>query len=139
MYEAVIDLDNATIVFVKGLNLSPGRHGNPSRYECVYGWDFKKPRLLSTSDVISATQEIVRSKTSLSVFSSRNKSVKVSVRIKGRGILQSIATPVYRRDLEPQDRVKHDFWVCTMVRNQARFLKEWVMYHAHIRVRQWFI
>lgn len=139
MYEAVIDRDNATIIFVKGLNLRPGRHGNPSRYECVYGWDFKKPRLLLTSDVISAAQEIVRCKTPLSVLSSWNKSVKVSVRIKGRGILQSIARPVYRRELETQDRVKHDFCVCTMVRNQARFLKEWVMYHTRIGVRHWFI
>ena len=29
--------------------------------------------------------------------------------------------------------------VCTMVRNQARFLREWIAYHSKIGVGQWFI
>ncbi|PKI79105.1 hypothetical protein CRG98_000397 [Punica granatum] len=29
--------------------------------------------------------------------------------------------------------------VCTMVRNQARFIREWVMYHFKIGVERWFI
>lgn len=29
--------------------------------------------------------------------------------------------------------------VCTMVRNQARFLREWVTYHSRIGVERWFI
>ncbi|KAL5717797.1 hypothetical protein ACHQM5_010762 [Ranunculus cassubicifolius] len=139
-YEAVIDRDNTTIVFVKGLNLRPGRLGEPSRYECVYGWNFSKPRLLLKSDVLSAAQEIVRCKTPLSVLSSPNKSIKVSISLKRYGILQSIARPKYIQESYIQERrKKHEMCVCTMVRNQARFMKEWIMYHARIGVQSWFI
>ncbi|MCL7042572.1 hypothetical protein MKW94_014899 [Papaver nudicaule] len=142
VYEAVIDnLDNTTIVFVKGLNLRPERLGVPSRYECVYGWDFKKPKFILTSEaVLSVAQEIVRCKTPLSVLNSHEKSIKVSIRVKGRGILNSVARPDYL--LEPSHTVirkKHEMCVCTMVRNQARFLREWVMYHGRIGVQRWFI
>jgi hypothetical protein len=34
---------------------------------------------------------------------------------------------------------KHNVCACTMVWNQARFLKEWVMYHSYIGVERWFL
>ncbi|PIA51410.1 hypothetical protein AQUCO_01100320v1 [Aquilegia coerulea] len=139
VYEAVLDRDNTTIIFVKGLNLRPDRLADSSRYECVYGWDFEKPRLLLTSEVISAAQEIVRCKTPLSVLSSLNKSIKVSVKVKRRGILHSVARLDYRLESDSGDQKKYEMCVCTMVRNQARFLREWVMYHARIGVQRWFI
>ncbi|CAK9138529.1 unnamed protein product [Ilex paraguariensis] len=36
-------------------------------------------------------------------------------------------------------RKQHEMCICTMLRNQARFLREWVMYHARIGVQRWFI
>lgn len=150
VYEAVIDRDNTTVVFVKGLNLRPERFSDASRYECVYGWDFKRPKFLLRSDAVSVAQEIVRCKTPLSVLSGSprrmmNNSVKVSIRVKGRGIFDSIAQSVpglglgLRPKHDPPARKEHEMCVCTMLRNQARFLKEWVMYHAHIGVQRWFI
>uniref|UniRef100_A0A5B7C131 Glycosyltransferase family 92 protein n=1 Tax=Davidia involucrata TaxID=16924 RepID=A0A5B7C131_DAVIN len=142
-YEAMIDRDNTTIVFVKGLNLRSGRVSNPSRFECVYGWDFRKPKFLLRSDVISIAQEIVRCKTPLSILNGpqkfQNSSIKVSVRVIGRGILHSIARPDRRLRPDPPGRKQHEMCICTMVRNQARFLREWVMYHARIGVERWFI
>ncbi|KAG6659638.1 glycosyltransferase family 92 protein RCOM_0530710-like [Carya illinoinensis] len=146
-YEAMIDRDNTTIVFVKGLNLRPERLSNVSRFECVYGWDFRRPKFLLRSDVVSIAQEIVRCKTPLSVLNSprrmstSNNSVKVSVRLKGRGIFRSIARPGsgLRPGNDPYTRKQYEMCVCTMLRNQARFLKEWVMYHARIGVQRWFI
>lgn len=152
VYEAIIDRDNTTVVFVKGLNLRPERLSDASRYECVYGWDFKRPKFLLRSDAVSVAQEIVRCKTPLSVLSGSprrmmNNSVKVSVRVKGRGIFNSIARPVLvlglgpglRSEHDPPARKEHEMCVCTMLRNQARFLKEWVMFHAQIGVQRWFI
>ncbi|OVA20494.1 protein of unknown function DUF23 [Macleaya cordata] len=141
VYEALIDRDNTTIVFVKGLNLRPERLSESSRYECVYGWDFKRPKFLLTSEaVLSVAQEIVRCKTPLSVLNTQDKSVKVSVRVKGRrGILNSVARPDYLPESDTHVGKKHEMCVCTMVRNQARFLREWVMYHARIGVERWFI
>lgn len=143
VYEAMIDRDNTTIVFVKGLNLRPEKVGDTSRYECVYGWNFTRPRYLLRSDVVSIAQEIVRCKTPLSVLSSPRRmgnSVKVSVRVKGRGIFGSIARAGLRSvPPDPPTRKEHEMCVCTMFRNQARFLKEWVIYHAKIGVQRFFI
>ncbi|XP_030544783.2 glycosyltransferase family 92 protein RCOM_0530710 [Rhodamnia argentea] len=142
VYEAMIDRDNTTVVFVKGLNLRPERVSNASRFECVYGWDFRKPRFLLRSDVESIAQEIVRCKTPLSVLSSpqrNNASVKVSIRVKGGPTLRSIARPRHRAALKPLARKHHSMCICTMVRNQARFIREWVVYHARVGVQRWFI
>ncbi|KAF8026126.1 hypothetical protein BT93_F2818 [Corymbia citriodora subsp. variegata] len=142
VYDAMIDRDNTTIVFVKGLNLRPERVSNASRFECVYGWDFGKPRFMLRSNVESIAQEIVRCKTPLSVLSSPRRhgaSVKVSIRVKGGPTLRSIARPGHRAALEPLTRKLHNMCICTMVRNQARFIREWVMYHARIGVQRWFI
>ncbi|PON95262.1 Glycosyltransferase [Trema orientale] len=144
-YEALIDRDNTTIVFVKGLNLRPEKVSDATKFECVYGWDFRSPKFLLRSEVILIAQEIVRCRTPLSVLSGPmrvNSSVKVSVRMKGRENfnLQTIARPRTRPESNPNlTRKHHEMCVCTMVRNQARFLKEWVMYHAQIGVQRWFI
>lgn len=140
-YEAIIDRDNTTIVFVKGLNLRSGRASDPSRFECVFGWDFTRPKFLFRSEVISVAQEIVRCKTPLSILSGSqmvNDSIKVSVRVTRRGILDSMARPDNRVP-HPPARKQHEVCVCTMLRNQARFLREWVMYHARLGVQRWFI
>ncbi|XAR58251.1 hypothetical protein NMG60_11026669 [Bertholletia excelsa] len=138
-YEAVIDRDNTTIVFVKGLNLRPGRVSSPSRLECVYGWDFTRPRLLLRSDVVSVAQEIVRCRTPLSVLTQVNNSMKVSVRVVGKRLMDSVARPDYMMGIDPPDSEPYEMCVCTMLRNQARFLREWVMYHARIGVQRWFV
>ncbi|XP_057982301.1 glycosyltransferase family 92 protein RCOM_0530710 [Malania oleifera] len=138
-YDTVIDRDNSTVVFVKGLNLRPERVANPSRFECVYGWNFTKPKFILRSDVLSVAQEIVRCRTPLSVLNGSQRilnSIKVSVRIKGKGTVPSIAHP---KPLPEPDPARHEMCVCTMVRNQARFLREWIMYHAQIGVNRWFI
>lgn len=144
VYEAMIDRDNTTIVFVKGLNLRSERTSNASKFECVYGWDFEKPKFLLRSEIVSIAQEILRCKTPLSILRRSgphvgNDSVKVSVRVKGRGIIPSIARVGLRPEHDPPAQKEHEMCVCTMVRNQARFMKEWVMYHAQIGVQRWFI
>ncbi|XP_010555914.1 PREDICTED: glycosyltransferase family 92 protein RCOM_0530710 [Tarenaya hassleriana] len=141
-YDAVIDYDNSTVVFAKGLNLRQSKVADMSRYECVYGWDFTKPNCLLRSEVISAAQEIVRCRTPLSVVDgprSAHSQVKVSVRVKGRrgGMLPSSAHPV--RVKNPTRKRPFEMCVCTMTRNSAAFLREWVMYHSRIGVQRWFI
>ncbi|CAH2080105.1 unnamed protein product [Thlaspi arvense] len=144
VYDAVIDHDNSTVVFVKGLNLRPGKVADASRYECVYGWDFTKPKLLLRSEVISAAQEIVRCKTPLTVLDgprlAQSPPVKVSVRIKGSGMLPSVAHPINRPGrVKVSTKKPFETCVCTMTRNAASVLREWVMYHAGIGIQRWFI
>ncbi|CAA7046560.1 unnamed protein product [Microthlaspi erraticum] len=146
VYDAVIDHDTSTVVFVKGLNLRPGRVADVSKFECVYGWDFAKHNRLIRSDVISAAQEIIRCRTPLAVLDgpkSAHGPVKVSVRIKGGGpgMLPSIAQPdrTLGRIIHPPRKKPFEMCVCTMTRNAAAVLREWVMYHAGIGVQRWFI
>lgn len=142
VYESLIDRDNTTVVFVKGLNLRSGRVANASRFECVYGLDFQRPKFFLSSEVLSIAQEIVRCKTPLSLLkqnAANNGSVKVSIRVVGRGVLRSIARPEWRIGPKPLDRKLHQMCVCTMLRNQARFLKEWIVYNSRVGVQQWFI
>ena len=141
-YEALIDgTDNSTIVFTKGLNLRPGKLSDPYRYSCDFGWDFSHPRFLISSPVMIAAQELVRCKTPLSVLQrlSSESAVMVSIRDKTRGqILPSVA---HVAAISPADRQQnlHQMCVCTMLRNQARFITEWLIYHSRIGVSHWFI
>ncbi|KAL3526342.1 hypothetical protein ACH5RR_010998 [Cinchona calisaya] len=142
-YEAMIDRDNTTIVFIKGFNLRSGRASDPSKFRCVYGWDFTRPKFTLQSEVVSIAQEIVRCQTPLSILNGShrtNNSVKVSVRIIGRkNPLKSIARPEIRLEPGPTSPKQHEMCICTMLRNQARFLREWVIYHSQIGVGRWFI
>ncbi|KAE9449046.1 hypothetical protein C3L33_19019, partial [Rhododendron williamsianum] len=141
-YEALIDHDNTTIVFVKGLNVSQKRAMDPSQFECVYGSDFTTSKLLLLVEVLSIGQEIVRCITPLSILSGSrnvNSSVKVSVRGVGKPIMCSVARPDRRLDPDLPSQKKHQMCVCTMLLNQAQFLREWVVYHARIGVQRWFI
>ncbi|XP_024990519.1 glycosyltransferase family 92 protein RCOM_0530710 [Cynara cardunculus var. scolymus] len=140
-YEAMIDRDNTTIVFVKGLNLRPGRASNHSRFQCVYGSDFTNRKSRLKSEVVSIAQEIVRCRTPSSLLGSPHSrgSIKVSVNVIGKGILSSIARPEFLASPDPPVFIQHRVCICTMLRNQARFLREWVMYHARIGVERWFI
>ncbi|GJN12558.1 hypothetical protein PR202_ga30844 [Eleusine coracana subsp. coracana] len=147
--------DNSTIVFAKGMNLRPGRLGVASRYECVFGRDLSEPKHVLTSPVISAAQEVFRCVTPVRIRrylrmttdtnsngDSDDKPMLVSIRTKGRGssTLPSIAQPEPLPRYNRHRRQKaHSMCVCTMLRNQARFLREWIMYHLHIGVQRWFI
>lgn len=144
VYEAFFDRDNTTVVFVKGLNHRPERLIEPSRFQCLYGWDFTKPKLILKSDAISAAQEIIRCSTPKSVLmgqaQARAQSIKVTIQLNlNKAIFPSIARPGLRPLHNTPKQKAHQICICTMLRNQAQFMKEWVMYHAKIGVQRWFI
>ncbi|WMV50806.1 hypothetical protein MTR67_044191 [Solanum verrucosum] len=108
-YEAMIDRDNTTIVFVKGFNLRGGKQSDASKFKCVFGWDVKNPKFVLQSDVVSIAQEVVRCNTPVSILnnpqrfvgttSNMNQPIKVSVRMVGKEPLESIASPKRRLQL----------------------------------------
>ncbi|ONK57176.1 uncharacterized protein A4U43_C10F17380 [Asparagus officinalis] len=140
VYSAVLDRrGNTTVVFAKGLNLRSGRLSDANRYECVFAFDFRKPIYALTTTSVSAAQEVFRCRTPPSVLNRVTlKPPFVSIKTRGRGsiTLPTIARPEILSSLK---RKKHDMCVCTMVRNQARFLTEWIVYHSKIGVERWFI
>ncbi|CAD5166000.1 unnamed protein product, partial [Musa acuminata subsp. malaccensis] len=125
-------------------NLRPARLADPSRYECVYGWNFAKPNYFMTSPVLTAAQEIIRCPTPHSILLRlRSHAVLnpplVSVKTKGRGAV-TLPSVAHHEILSPSRRQgRHTMCVCTMVRNQARFLPEWIIYHSRLGVERWFI
>ncbi|XP_020598798.1 glycosyltransferase family 92 protein Os08g0121900-like [Phalaenopsis equestris] len=143
-YASVLDTsDNSTVIFAKGHNLRPARLSNPNSFECTFGWDFSHPKFSLSSEVLSAAQEIFRCRTPLSILQRRHHLPFVSVRFKGHGSnpLPSIARPELLPSLQMLKRPHkaHLMCVCTMLRNQARFLPEWIIYHSRIGVERWFI
>lgn len=150
-YEAMLDeRDNTTLVFVKGLNLRSGRAADPSKFKCLYGSDLANPRSVLWGDAVSVAQEIVRCHTPSTILerfmtSSSADSVKVSVRVVGRRTVDSIARLKHHQwspipnPKPPAGSKQHKMCVCTMLRNQARFLPEWIMYHGRVGVERWFI
>ncbi|XP_051117832.1 glycosyltransferase family 92 protein RCOM_0530710 [Andrographis paniculata] len=149
-YEAAFDDDDeSTIVFVKGLNLRSGKAAAPSRYKCLFYIGDSNSGSLLRSDVVSAAQEIVRCRTPSPVlnappsFGRDPNPIKVSVKAVGKRALDSVARiriPAAESDRNSQkQQQQHRVCMCTMVRNQARFLREWVMYHSRIGVERWFI
>lgn len=139
-YEAMIDRDNSTIVFVKGLNLRSGRSVDPSKFKCIYGSDSTESKSVLWDDAVSVAQEIVRCRTPLSVLNrGLNDSIKVSVRVVGKKTLDSIAHVGRKPIIKYSNHKRHKMCVCTMLRNQARFMPEWIMYHASVGVQRWFI
>ncbi|WJX75831.1 hypothetical protein P8452_59321 [Trifolium repens] len=143
VYEALFDRDNTTIVFVKGLNLRPEKLGESSRFQCVYSWDFTRTKFFFKSDVLSVAQEIIRCKTPISILAQAQANtqayLKVSIQVEGKKIFPSIARPGFLSSQKQPKRKPHELCICTMLRNQARFIREWVMYHARIGVERWFI
>ncbi|XP_057791654.1 glycosyltransferase family 92 protein RCOM_0530710 isoform X2 [Salvia miltiorrhiza] len=152
-YEAMIDnSDNTTLVFVKGLNLRSGRPAtDPNKFKCVYGLDSAKPRFVLSADAVSAAQEVVRCRTPSSILNGSHRfspnsdnSIKVSVRVVGRHEVDSVAR-LKSAEWSPKPAgaggrgKQHKMCVCTMLRNQARFLPEWIMYHGRVGVERWFV
>ncbi|ERN18349.1 glycosyltransferase family 92 protein RCOM_0530710 [Amborella trichopoda] len=141
VYEAMTDGDSV-VVFAKGLNLRPDRASDPAQFLCVFGWNLSKPKFIFTTKAITAAQEVIRCSLPLSIKTKPSKSegITVSIKTQTRGILASVAKlknqNKHRRE---KPTYKHTMCVCTMLWNQAQFLKEWIMYHAELGVSRWFI
>ncbi|XP_020233212.1 glycosyltransferase family 92 protein RCOM_0530710 [Cajanus cajan] len=139
-YSATLDGDTA-VVFVKGLNLKPHKASDANLIHCHFG-----PRngaFWLTTKAVSAAQEVVRCSLPQSILKNpdmargisvtvshvrKNKSVPTVARIGGDG-----------ERIGEKEKEKFELCACTMVWNQARAMKEWVMYHAWVGVQRWFI
>ncbi|XP_010551465.1 PREDICTED: glycosyltransferase family 92 protein At1g27200-like isoform X2 [Tarenaya hassleriana] len=147
VYEAVID-GNSAVVFVKGLNLRPHKESDPSYFKCRFGIrNLKKDEgFVFETRAIAAAQEVVRCVLPRSMMKNPEKARGIQVSVvhsetRGRA---SPPLPSVARILDSDSngkRVgrKYELCVCTMLWNQASFLREWIMYHAWLGVERWFI
>ncbi|KAI4385179.1 hypothetical protein MLD38_003234 [Melastoma candidum] len=145
VYEAVVDGDTA-VVFVKGLNLRPHRRSDPSPFTCHFGLKGEMTK------AVSAAQEVIRCLLPRSVREANpaetlGDRVMIGVshgsgrRAPVRDLIPSVARLVVsnRYSQERILRRKNRLCACTMVWNQAQFLREWILYHAWLGIERWFI
>lgn len=125
------------ILFAKGINLRQGINAKPQNLRCVFN------NTVETAVTVSA-QEIFRCKQPEKRLRPALVGAKVTLRSvceNNRFQLPSVA--YYHPDhifpkLQKASR-KLQLCSCTMVFNGAKFLKEWIVYHSHLGVEQFFI
>ncbi|KAK7362136.1 hypothetical protein VNO77_04237 [Canavalia gladiata] len=140
VYEATLDGDTA-VVFVKGLNLRPHVVSDPSRFRCHFGP--RNDAFWLTTRAVSAAQEVVRCSLPQSIRENPDKARGISVTVSHvtgdvrEELMPSVARIGSYRKINRGN--KFELCACTMVWNQARAIREWVMYHAWVGVERWFI
>uniref|UniRef100_A0A1J3DN72 Glycosyltransferase family 92 protein n=1 Tax=Noccaea caerulescens TaxID=107243 RepID=A0A1J3DN72_NOCCA len=145
-YEAVIDGDTV-VVFVKGLNRRPHKESDPSYYKCQFeiGNSDERNVEVLVSKAVAAAQEVVRcvlpERLKLNPDTFRVSVIHIDPRGRSTPALPSVARINGSDSIEKEKSGmnKHELCVCTMLWNQAPYLREWIMYHSWLGVERWFI
>lgn len=151
-YEAVLD-GNTAVVFVKGISHRQDKESDPNQFSCHFGlgdWesgdDDGNGKYMLTTRAITAAQEVVRCvlPRSMAMHPEKARGVRATVsfrmpRVRGRSrrvVVPSVAR-IYT-ELGARSE-KRELCACTMLWNQGRSIREWIMYHSWLGVEKWFI
>lgn len=135
VYETVT-LTNSILLFVKGLLDSRGKPNDYSRclhkLSCCFGSS-------TNTNVIGVAQEVVRCE-----LPSRNQIQQlqgslISLAVPKIGVLPSVAYFDSPRHSKKLTNKMFHICSCTMLWNEARFLREWIMYHGFLGIERWFV
>ncbi|WCJ21744.1 Glycosyltransferase family 92 protein RCOM_0530710 [Euphorbia peplus] len=150
VYDAMLDGNNA-VVFVKGLNLRPHKESDATHFRCHFGMSDsfdENDGLVFTTKAIAAAQEVIRCLLPRSIQNNPEKAQGIRVTVsrvvdgeyRAEAPLPSVAK-VYSPKISPlrENRGKYELCACTMLWNQASFIREWILYHAWLGVERWFI
>lgn len=132
------------ILFVKGLNNRQGVNRLPNEFRCVFsGGDDDAVNNGVRTAVTTSIQEVFRCPhPDLSAVSSSDddKPIKISLETPDRNlVVPSVAYYSPPDKVAPPDQPKSLLCACTMVYNAAKFLKEWVVYHAGIGIEKFML
>ncbi|KAJ6356108.1 hypothetical protein OIU78_004258 [Salix suchowensis] len=153
VYEAVLDSNGDTssaVLFAKGLNLRPHREADARKFRCHFSLtNFDQGSFVFKTRAIAAAQEVVRCLLPPSILNNLDKAkdIRVSVshvdyKVEGAGDapLPSVAKVQIINSHELKSSTgKYELCACTMLWNQASFLREWIIYHAWLGIERWFI
>nr|GMD21331.1 glycosyltransferase family 92 protein RCOM_0530710-like [Ipomoea batatas] len=133
VYDSLATEDDV-VLFVKGVNNRQGINREPTEFQCTF---FAGDDAVKTV-VTSSMQEVFRCKRpDLTAFPlGEEKRIKVSLEILGPNnpvLVPTVAYYTAPRNLSPKNG-KSLLCVATMVRNVAKFLNEWILYHSKIGV-----
>uniref|UniRef100_A0A2P2KXZ1 Glycosyltransferase family 92 protein n=1 Tax=Rhizophora mucronata TaxID=61149 RepID=A0A2P2KXZ1_RHIMU len=150
VYEAILDW-NTAVLFVKGLNLRPHRDSLATQFRCHFSLSNfdRDDGFVFTTEATTAAQEVIRCLLPRSIRNNTEKAegIRVTISRVDAGDDASAAVPqpsvakVYSTKSQKQrsKKNKYDLCACTMLWNQASFLREWVIYHGWLGVERWFI
>lgn len=134
-YESLSTEDDV-VLFVKGVNNRQGINRSPDELSCVFGDD---PATAVRTAVTSSAQEVFRCAHPKLPAADSGTEIKIKITLEVARenrvtLIPSVAyyTPEQRR--LAADGPRSLLCACTMVHNVAKFLKEWVMYHASVGV-----
>ncbi|XP_026657970.2 LOW QUALITY PROTEIN: glycosyltransferase family 92 protein RCOM_0530710-like [Phoenix dactylifera] len=143
-YEAV-STPTDIVVFAKGVNTRLGVNRPPSDLRCLFSsYASGDDAPVAATPAASSAQEVFRcphpAATAIAAKSRTGEALRVSLEIAAEGIqIPSLANypwpPVARRTTEGRALI----CACTMVRNVAKFLAEWIVYHSAIGVERFFL
>ncbi|XP_077237911.1 glycosyltransferase family protein (DUF23) [Tasmannia lanceolata] len=139
VYEAFID-GKTVVVLAKGLNLRPARVSNPTQITCHFGWAFNNTKRFSLkTKALTAAQEVFRCPLPLSLQKNPTKAngLRITLSISPISLLLPSVAKIFNPQKEKNKQ--SEMCVCTMVRNQALSLREWIIYHGNLGVQRWFI
>jgi len=140
VYESSVQRDEYAddlILFAKGINKRQSIIAKPRNLRCVFN------NTVETAVTVSA-QEIFRCKQPEKPLRAAFVGAKVTLRsIRKNSSRQLPSVAYYNPDhmfpiLQKESR-KLQLCACTMIFNGAKFLKEWIVYHSHLGVEQFFI
>lgn len=145
-YEAALDGENTAVVFVKGLNLRADKASNPNLFSC----HFRVGNSELTTEAITAAQEVIRCPLPLDLRTDlgENEGVQITVektyniyrRPGGKGTVHQLVPSIAKLyKTNNKESYKYELCACSMVWNQASFIREWITYHAWLGVQRWFI
>uniref|UniRef100_A0ACD5V517 Uncharacterized protein n=1 Tax=Avena sativa TaxID=4498 RepID=A0ACD5V517_AVESA len=134
---AVLDGGDA-LVFAKGPSCRQGVIRTPAaNVQCIYRGDTDGSE--ASVPAITSGQQVIRCPPPPPPLVSRNIDIHVTLALNGEEPVPSLATyDLHQAGLSvaPQRNL---ICACTMVRNVAKFLHEWVLYHSSIGVGQFFL
>ncbi|CAN0925743.1 Glycosyltransferase family 92 protein RCOM_0530710 [Linum grandiflorum] len=149
VYEAILDW-NSVVVLAKGLNLKPRKESDPSEFRCHFGLTDFNQSFVFTTEATAAAQEVVRCLLPRSIRINNNTELAEGITVTISHVSESNSAtlmPSVAKVYNPKSsdiqfgikKKKYEICACTMMWNQAAFLKEWVTYHAWLGVQRWFI
>lgn len=141
---AVVDGGNV-LVFAKGVNPRQGVNRPASDIQCVYylaGGGDKGDHVVATLPAATSAQQVFRCPPPPMSVQQESQELRVTLAVTGQKPLPSLAiyTPP-RSGSSGTSTAPEKKLICaaTMVRDVAKFLREWVVYHAAVGVDRFYL
>uniref|UniRef100_A0ACD6AG70 Uncharacterized protein n=1 Tax=Avena sativa TaxID=4498 RepID=A0ACD6AG70_AVESA len=144
VYESAVVDGGDVLVFAKGVNPRQGVNRPASDIQCVYyrrGDDDNADHVVATLPAATSAQQVIRCPPPPTPVQQEPQELRVTLAVTGQEPLPSLAlyAPPWSGSTSTLAPEKKLICACTMVRDVAKFLPEWVVYHAAVGVDKFYL